>query len=205
MKSILLSIILLFGVSTGLQALDAGQTFLEENKKKSGVVTLPSGLQYKIIEEGQGNSPKATDMVSVKYTGKFINGTVFDKSDTWVTFPVNQVIPGWQEALQLMKPGSKWIIFVPPQLAYGSRGAGNRIGPNETLIFEIGLNDNSNNKNKTNKTTTNKTNKNNNNDKNSKNNLNNSTYVDDEFKRKGDESFEEPVDVDTNVQNLSPG
>lgn len=119
--------------------LKAGNTFLEENKKKPGVVSLKSGLQYKILQEGKGTPPSSTDMVTVKYKGSLIDGTVFENPNTWVTFPVNQVIPGWSEALQLMKPGAKWIIYVPSQLAYGAKGAGNVIGPNQTLIFEIEL------------------------------------------------------------------
>ena len=120
----------------------AGQEFLAANKKKEGVVELPSGLQYKIIKEGTGNQPKADDIVSVNYKGTLINGTQFDSSydrGQPATFPINGVIQGWQEALQLMKEGAKWEIYVPAKLAYGSRGAGADIGPGETLIFEVEL------------------------------------------------------------------
>jgi FKBP-type peptidyl-prolyl cis-trans isomerase FklB len=119
-----------------------GEAFLAANKKKPGVVTLPSGLQYKVITEGKGKSPKATDTVTVNYKGTLIDGTEFDSSykrGEPATFPVNGVIKGWTEALQLMKEGSKWELFIPPDLAYGEKGAGNAIGPNETLIFEVEL------------------------------------------------------------------
>ncbi|MEW6001616.1 MAG: FKBP-type peptidyl-prolyl cis-trans isomerase [Nitrospirota bacterium] len=119
-----------------------GETFLSENKKKEGVVTLPSGLQYKVLKEGTGKTPKATDTVIVNYKGTLIDGTEFDSSyrrGQSATFPVNGVIPGWSEALQLMKEGSKWQLFIPSNLAYGERGAGNIIGPNATLIFEVEL------------------------------------------------------------------
>jgi len=115
-----------------------------ENKKKEGVVTLPSGLQYKIITEGKGDNPKPTDMVTVNYRGTLIDGTEFDSSASHghgepSTFKVSGVIPGWVEALQLMKPGSKWQLFIPPSLAYGEHSAGRNIGPNTTLIFEVEL------------------------------------------------------------------
>ncbi len=119
-----------------------GEAFLEENKKKEGVKTLPSGLQYKVIQEGTGKTPKATDTVTVNYRGTFIDGQEFDssyKGGEPATFPVNGVIPGWTEALQLMKEGTKWQIVVPPALAYGEQGAGNVIGPNAVLIFEVEL------------------------------------------------------------------
>ena len=119
-----------------------GEAFLAENKKKEGVITLPSGLQYKVIKAGSGNKPKATDTVSVHYQGTLINGTEFDSSyrrGQPVSFPVNGVIPGWTEALQLMEAGAKWQIVIPSNLAYGDRGAGPQIGPNATLIFEIEL------------------------------------------------------------------
>lgn len=120
-----------------------GDTFLAENKKKPGVVTLPDGLQYKVITEGSGGrSPKPTDKVIVNYRGTLINGKEFDSSFTHkepVIFTVNGVIPGWTEALQKMKTGAKWQLFVPPNLAYGDRGAGNVVGPNSTLIFEVEL------------------------------------------------------------------
>ena len=118
-----------------------GTAFLAANKKKEGVKTLPSGLQYKVIKEGTGKTPKATDTVVTQYKGTLINGTEFDSSyrrNEPATFPVNGVIRGWTEALQLMKEGSKWEIVVPPELAYGEQGAG-PIGPNATLIFEVEL------------------------------------------------------------------
>ena len=119
-----------------------GETFLAENKKKEGVVTLPSGLQYKVIKEGDGKTPKETDTVTVNYRGTLLDGTEFDSSykrNEPATFPVKGVIPGWQEALQLMKTGAKWQLFVPAGLAYAERGAGNVIGPNTTLVFEVEL------------------------------------------------------------------
>jgi FKBP-type peptidyl-prolyl cis-trans isomerase FklB len=122
--------------------LKEGQKFLDENKKKPGVVTLPSGLQYIVIKEGTGPKPKATDMVTTHYHGTLINGKVFDSSverGQPAQFPVNGVIKGWVEALQLMNVGSKWKLFVPANLAYGERGAGEMIGPNTTLIFEVEL------------------------------------------------------------------
>ena len=118
-----------------------GDTFLAENKDKEGVVTLASGLQYKIVNEGTGNKPKASDLVKVHYSGSLINGTIFDSSierGKPVNFPVNGVIPGWTEALKLMPEGSKWSLYIPSDLAYGSGGNRN-IGPNETLLFEVEL------------------------------------------------------------------
>lgn len=118
------------------------ETFLAENKKKSGVVTTASGLQYKIIKKGTGRKPKETETVTVHYTGRLIDGTEFDSSHKRgqpATFPVNGVIPGWVEALQLMTVGSKWELYIPPDLAYGEQGAGDAIGPNATLIFEVEL------------------------------------------------------------------
>jgi len=118
------------------------EAFLAANKTKEGVKTLPSGLQYKVIAEGTGKTPKATDSVVTNYRGTLIDGKEFDSSyqrKTPATFRVNGVIKGWTEALQLMKEGSKWQLFVPPELAYGERGAGPNIGPNATLIFEIEL------------------------------------------------------------------
>jgi FKBP-type peptidyl-prolyl cis-trans isomerase FklB len=118
-----------------------GQKFLVENSKKEGVITLPSGLQYKVINEGQGESPIDTSTVTVHYTGTLINGEVFDSSvkrGQPAQFPVNGVIPGWTEALQLMKPGAKWILYLPPQLAYGEYGTGG-IEPNSVLIFDVEL------------------------------------------------------------------
>jgi FKBP-type peptidyl-prolyl cis-trans isomerase FklB len=118
-----------------------GTVFLAENKKKEGVKTLPSGLQYKIIKEGTGKTPMASDTVVTQYKGTFINGTEFASSyqrNEPATFPVKGVMPGWTQALQMMKEGSKWQLFVPPELAYGEQGAG-PIGPNATLIFEVEL------------------------------------------------------------------
>lgn len=121
----------------------AGKAFLEENGKRAEVKTTPSGLQYEVLEEGNGPQPTAQDQVEVHYTGKLIDGTVFDSSvDRGVpaTFGVTQVIPGWVEALQLMKAGSKWRLFIPSQLAYGPTGTpGGPIGPNSTLIFDVEL------------------------------------------------------------------
>lgn len=119
-----------------------GQKFLAENKKRKDVVTLSDGLQYRIIKDGTGDSPKATDVVTTHYRGKLINGTEFDSSYTRgepVKFALNNVIPGWTEALQLMKPGAKWELFIPAKLAYGEHGVGQLIGPNATLIFEVEL------------------------------------------------------------------
>ncbi len=122
--------------------LEAGQAFLEANKKKEGVVTLPSGLQYKIITEGKGKQPKSTDTVVAHYRGTLTNGTEFDSSykrNEPATFPVAGVIKGWQEVLPLMKEGAKWQVYIPAELAYGPRGAGDVIGPNEVLVFDIEL------------------------------------------------------------------
>jgi FKBP-type peptidyl-prolyl cis-trans isomerase FklB len=119
-----------------------GRAFLAENAKKEGVKTLPSGLQYKVIAEGSGRTPKENDTVTVHYRGTLINGTEFDSSYSRsqpATFRVDGVIPGWSEALQLMKAGSRWQIFIPTELAYGERGAGSVIPPNSTLIFEVEL------------------------------------------------------------------
>lgn len=120
----------------------AGKAFLDENGKRIEVKTLPSGLQYEVLKEGDGPTPSANDQVTVHYTGKLIDGTVFDSSvdrGEPATFGVTQVIPGWVEALQLMKAGSKWRLFIPSALAYGPNGAGNIIGPNSTLIFDVEL------------------------------------------------------------------
>lgn len=122
--------------------LQDGQRFLKENAGKPGVSTTSSGLQYKMLREGSGKSPKATDVVVVNYRGTLINGKEFDssyKSGQPIEFPLNRVIPGWTEGLQLMKEGAKYEFFIPPNLAYGSRGAGGAIGPDETLIFEVEL------------------------------------------------------------------
>lgn len=118
------------------------KAFMEENAKKDGVVTTDSGLQYEVLKEGDGATPTENDKVIANYKGTLIDGTVFDSSydrGEPATFPVNGVIQGWQEALKMMKEGAKWRIVVPANLAYGPRGAGNLIGPNETLIFEIEL------------------------------------------------------------------
>lgn len=119
-----------------------GEAFLAENKKKKGVVTLPSGLQYKIIQKGDGKKPAAADTVEVEYRGTLINGNEFDSSyrtGSPATFKVKDIIPGWQEALQLMPVGSTWQVFIPSSLAYGEQGAGGVIEPNATLIFEVKL------------------------------------------------------------------
>lgn len=126
-----------------VENLVVGQAFLEENSQQEGVVTLDSGLQYKILDEGDGAIPTADDVVEVHYVGTLLDGTVFDSSyqrGETVTFPVEGVIPGWVEALQLMPVGSKWQLFIPPELAYGQSGApGGPIGPNATLLFEVEL------------------------------------------------------------------
>ncbi|MCU6768932.1 FKBP-type peptidyl-prolyl cis-trans isomerase [Barnesiella propionica] len=133
---------------TGLQKeveeanLKEGQEFLAENAKRPNVVTLPSGLQYEILTEGKGRKPKATDRVQCHYHGTLINGQVFDSSiqrGEPAVFGVNQVIPGWVEALQLMPEGSRWKLYIPSDLAYGEQGAGQNIGPNTALIFEVEL------------------------------------------------------------------
>jgi FKBP-type peptidyl-prolyl cis-trans isomerase len=117
-----------------------GEAFQAENKNKEGVVTLPNGLQYKILKAAEGKKPTAEDTVEVNYRGAFINGKEFDSSGGQArTFKLTEVIPGWREALQLMPVGSKWQIVVPPSLAYGERGMGQTIGPNATLTFEVEL------------------------------------------------------------------
>ncbi|MBU6402453.1 MAG: FKBP-type peptidyl-prolyl cis-trans isomerase [Verrucomicrobia bacterium] len=120
----------------------AGEAFLAANKSKPGVQTLPSGLQYKVLKDGSGPSPKATDEVTVNYRGTFVDGTEFDSSAKQghpVTFKLGQVIRGWIEGIQKMKVGSKWQLYIPSNLAYGTRGYGRLIGPNSTLIFEVEL------------------------------------------------------------------
>lgn len=120
----------------------AGEAFLQANKSKPGVVTLPDGLQYKILTEGKGTQPTDQDTVTVNYAGTLIDGTEFDSSykrGQPMTFKVNQVIPGWVEALKLMKPGSTWELYIPSDLAYGERGAAPIIGPNQVLIFKVNL------------------------------------------------------------------
>lgn len=119
-----------------------GQEFLTKNASEPGVVTTKSGLQYKILTKGQGTPPSTTDTVTVNYEGKLINGSVFDSSyqrKKPVSFKVNQVIKGWQEALTKMKPGATWMLYIPSKLAYGSQGSFGKIGPNETLIFKVNL------------------------------------------------------------------
>jgi len=119
-----------------------GEAFLAENKKKDAVITLPSGLQYKVINKGTGKTPKATDTVTVNYLGTLINGTEFDSSyrrGQPASFKVDGVIRGWTEALQLMQEGAKWQLYIPSELAYGERGVGRDIGPYSTLIFEVEL------------------------------------------------------------------
>lgn len=120
----------------------AGEDFLAENKGKEGVQTLPSGLQYMVIKEGTGKSPSASDTVTTHYHGTLIDGTTFDSSydrGQPATFPVNGVIAGWTEALQKMKEGAKWRLFIPSDLAYGAQGAGDAIAPHSTLIFDVEL------------------------------------------------------------------
>ena len=122
--------------------LKAGQDFMEANKNKPGIIALPSGLQYEIITEGTGAKPSATSNVTCHYHGTLIDGTVFDSSvqrGQSATFPLNQVIKGWTEGLQLMGTGSKWRFFIPPHLGYGDRQVSAQIGPNSTLVFEVEL------------------------------------------------------------------
>ncbi len=126
----------------GEEAIKKATDFLAANKSKPGVMTTPSGLQYKVIKEGTGAKPKATDQVKVHYTGTLIDGTKFDSSvdrGEPATFGLNQVIPGWTEGLQLMTVGSKYMLYLPPSLGYGEQGAGGSIGPNQALIFEVEL------------------------------------------------------------------
>ena len=122
--------------------LKEGQDFLEANKNKPGIVALPSGLQYEIMTEGNGPKPSATSNVTCHYHGTLIDGTVFDSSvqrGQPATFPLNKVIKGWTEGLQLMATGSKWRFFIPPHLGYGDRQVSAQIGPNSTLVFEVEL------------------------------------------------------------------
>lgn len=126
----------------GAENLKIGEAFLSENAKREGVTTTASGLQYEVIRKGAGDRPAASDRVEVHYTGKLIDGTVFDSSverGVPATFGVTQVIPGWVEALQLMREGDKWRLYIPSTLAYGENGAGDVIGPNMTLIFDVEL------------------------------------------------------------------
>ncbi len=126
----------------GKQNAELGAAYLKENAKREEVKETASGLQYEILEEGEGATPTKSDRVTVHYTGKLIDGTVFDSSverGEPATFGVTQVIPGWVEALQMMKVGAKWRLFIPSNLAYGPNGAGGLIGPNSTLIFDVEL------------------------------------------------------------------
>lgn len=123
-------------------AKEKSEAFLEENAQKENVKVTESGLQYKVLEEGDGVSPDENDKVTVHYEGTLVNGSIFDSSyerGEPASFPVNRVISGWTEALQMMQVGDKWKLFIPPNLAYGERGAGQNIGPNEALIFEVEL------------------------------------------------------------------
>ncbi len=131
-----------FEAKMNAENMEKGKKFLEENGKKPGVVTLPSGLQYEVLKEGNGKKPKATDRVKCHYEGTLIDGTLFDSSikrGEPAVFGVNQVIAGWVEALQLMGEGAKWRLFIPSELAYGANGAGEMIPPHSTLIFEVEL------------------------------------------------------------------
>lgn len=122
--------------------IENGKTFLEENKKNPNIHTLPSGLQYEVLKEGNGKQPKATDKVKCDYEGTLIDGTMFDSSikrGQPAVFGVNQVIPGWVEALQLMSEGAKWRLYIPAELGYGAQGAGEMIPPHSTLIFDVEL------------------------------------------------------------------
>lgn len=151
MKSILgpirpaLAALLVLGISGCVQSsADAerhkqeSNKFLSENRQKPGVVTTPSGLEYQVLREGTGATPKATDTVTVNYRGSLVSGSEFD-SGQGISFPLNGVIPGWTEGLQLMKEGAKYRFFIPPELAYGERGAGRVIPPNAALIFDVDL------------------------------------------------------------------
>lgn len=130
------------GEKVGQANLEAGNAFLEENKEREGVKVTESGLQYEVLQEGNGERPDSTDRVRVHYHGTLIDGTVFDSSvdrGEPAVFGVTQVIPGWTEALTMMPVGAKWKIYLPSDIAYGDRGAGNDIGPNSALIFEVEL------------------------------------------------------------------
>ena len=126
----------------GKAAREVGEKYLEENAKKEGVVTLPSGLQYKVLREGNGRNPKATDQVKCHYEGMLVDGTLFDSSlqrGEPATFPLNGVIAGWTEGLQLMQEGAKYRFFIPYHLGYGERGAGAQIPPFAALVFDVEL------------------------------------------------------------------
>jgi FKBP-type peptidyl-prolyl cis-trans isomerase FkpA len=146
--AVALAVALTTTLSTTIMAQDAssnlakGRAFLKENASKPGVKTTSSGLQYLVLEEGKGKSPKATDTVLVHYKGNLLDGTEFDSSykrNEPISFPLNGVIPGWTEGVQLMKEGGKIRLFIPSNLAYGSRGAGGIIPPDSTLVFDIEL------------------------------------------------------------------
>lgn len=129
-------------MNTAQQATNPGDAFLQKNKMKKGVTTTASGLQYEVLEEGKGKKPGKTDVVTVDYEGRLLNGQVFDSSykrGEPASFPVDGVIAGWQEALQLMNSGSTYMLYIPANLAYGESGAGGMIGPNEMLIFKVHL------------------------------------------------------------------
>lgn len=146
-RHLVILVVLLFAAASAAAGTPAenqkeGDAFLAANGKKPGVTTLPSGLQYAVLKKGTGRQPAATDTVTVHYQGTLINGTEFDSSykrGQPASFPLNQVIKGWTEGVQLMKEGAKYRFFIPPHLAYGQRGAGPVIGPNSTLIFEVEL------------------------------------------------------------------
>lgn len=132
----------LINTTMAQSALEQGKAFLADNATKPDVKQTASGLQYKILEPGTGKAPKATDVVLVNYRGTLLNGTEFDSSykrNEPIEFPLNGVIPGWTEGVQLIKEGGKIQLFIPPNLAYGSRGAGGVIGPDQTLVFEVEL------------------------------------------------------------------
>ena len=140
-RSILAASVILFLLTSPVFA-ETGADFLAQNAQKPGVIVTKSGLQYEVIKSGKGNSPGPDDKVSVHYRGTLVNGKEFDSSyarGRAATFQVNRVIAGWTEALQLMKEGDEWRLYIPSNLAYGQRGAGRLIGPNETLIFEVRL------------------------------------------------------------------